>query len=186
VQASSLPGEGIVGEPETLGSRLKLRSSVDMTSIGEAVHGFLAADRPGLSPKARGELAADLLERWRVQDALEAPDLLHASDGLSQWVGRRWPSAKWRREWPVAYRMSSGTIVRGFADLVLELDHGFVLIDHKSFPGGLEVAQEKAASFAGQLGAYAHAIAEATAKPLLESFIHLPLLGLALPVEIVD
>jgi ATP-dependent exoDNAse (exonuclease V) beta subunit len=75
-------------------------------------------------------------------------------------------------------RMASGSILRGIADLVVSFDGQFALIDHKSFPGKDEDAVQHAASFGGQLSAYAECFSKATGKKHLGSFVFLPLAGL--------
>jgi len=155
-----------------------------MQFVGEAIHGFLAADRPTLDVEERRALARGLLERWGVAFALQPGDLLQASDCLLRWIDARWPGARWHREWPLLRRLPSGTIVRGTADLVIEHADGFAVIDHKSFPGSAEQAAQRALGFAGQLGAYAAAIAAATGRPVTGCFVHLPVVGAVVPVEV--
>jgi ATP-dependent exoDNAse (exonuclease V) beta subunit len=180
---SSLEAAGTAGEPEQIGERLALAGSPDMNTLGEVFHRFFAADRPELSDDERRSLALGLLERWCLEQSLEAGALLQAGGALRAWAERQWPGAAWRREWPLARRLENGTVLRGFADLVLELDEGFVLIDHKTFPGGREQAKERAAEYAGQLGAYVDAISAATGKDPIGSFIHLPVSGVVVEVR---
>jgi ATP-dependent exoDNAse (exonuclease V) beta subunit len=176
VSPSAVEGEAKQVEFFPLGTRLNVQRA-DMNALGQAVHGFLAADRPELAPPVRRELAAQCLERWGQRDALTPGELVEASLRLRTWVEQQWPGARWRRELAVSLRQADGSMLRGTADLVLELPEGFVLVDHKSFPGGLEAAQEKAASFLGQLDAYTQALEPALGKPRLGAFIHLPMLG---------
>jgi ATP-dependent exoDNAse (exonuclease V) beta subunit len=68
-------------------------------------------------------------------------------------------------------------LVHGTADLVLQYNDGFVLIDHKTFPGSTDQALSEAAKHAGQLRAYARAIAAATGRKELGRFIHMPVVG---------
>ena len=184
VSPSALEATGGAGEAERLGERLSLTGAPDMRAVGEAFHRFLAADRDGLSDAERQQVARGLLRRWDLEGVLEAPDLVVASDRLRSWVEERWPEAVWRREWPIAQRVESGSVIRGFADLVLELHDGFVVVDHKTFPGGLEAARQHAAEYAGQLAAYADVIAVATGKRHLGSFVHLPIAGVV--VELLE
>ncbi len=167
---------------EHFGERLVLSGNPDMQPLGEAIHGFLAADRPGLDAGERRAIAQGLLERWGVAVALRPDDLLRAGDRLRQWVDGRWPGAAWHREWPLLHRQPDGTIVRGTADLVVEHADGFAVIDHKSFPGTTEQAALRAGAFAGQLAAYAAAVTAATGRPVTECFVHLAVLGAVVPV----
>ncbi len=167
---------------ERYGDRLVLSGNPEMQLLGDAIHGFLAADRPTLDVDRRRALARGLLERWGVPFALPPDDLLRASDRLQKWVDGRWPGAVWHREWPLLHRQPSGTIVRGTADLVIEHADGFAVIDHKSFPGSVEQAVVRALGFATQLGAYAAAVAAATGRPVTGCFVHLPVLGGVVPI----
>jgi ATP-dependent exoDNAse (exonuclease V) beta subunit len=150
--------------------------------LGNAVHGFLAADRPDLSSKERKELAKRLLQGWEVEGHLTPKSMMTAADRLTSWVTSTWPEAKWHREWPVTAEDENGTVLRGQADLLLETPDGWAVIDHKSFPGTGKTALKKAAEFAGQVGAYAVAVRHATQKPLLGAYIHLPFAGLLVPI----
>ncbi|RME57177.1 hypothetical protein D6779_09215, partial [Candidatus Parcubacteria bacterium] len=67
-------------------------------------------------------------------------------------------------------------------DVLVELPEGFVIIDHKSFPGSAEEAIERAAGYAGQLGLYAEAVEQATGRPVLETAIHFAVQGTVVPV----
>jgi ATP-dependent helicase/nuclease subunit A len=167
---------------ERYGERLVLRGDPEMQLVGEAIHGFLAADRPGLDADERRGIAIGLLARWGVAAALQPEDLLRASDRLRTWVDERFPNALWHREWPLLHRQPNGTIIRGTADLVLEHAEGFTVIDHKSFPGSAEQAAARAAAFSGQLSAYAAAVATATARPVTGCFVHLPVLAAMVPL----
>jgi ATP-dependent exoDNAse (exonuclease V) beta subunit len=73
----------------------------------------------------------------------------------------------------------------GEVDLFLELPDGFVLLDHKSFPGS-EVERDRrlVEDWAPQLAWYARALSSALGKPLRGAFIHLPLRGEMAEVEI--
>jgi len=181
---SGLSATGQMGKVEALGTELQLHGSPNMNAVGEALHSFFAADLPDLSPKQRLKLAQGLVARWGVADNLAAEDLLAASDSLRTWIEAHWPDAHWHREWPIQHRLDTGSTIHGSADLVLELDDGFVLIDHKSFRSTTDWTEERVASLAGQLGAYAEAIAKATGLELLASWVHLPLEGSAVRLDL--
>ncbi len=170
---------------ERYGDRLILSGDPEMPILGDAIHGFLAADRPSLDLQERCDIARGILERWGVAFALRPDDLLVASDRLRAWVDARFPDAVWHREWPLLHRQANGTIVRGTADLVIQHAEGYVVIDHKSFPGSAEQAAVRALSFSAQLAAYAAAVTAATGRPVTGCFVHLPVLGAVVPLPIV-
>lgn len=177
VKPSDLDATGVALDHEQLGAHLRLTADVPDADRGDAVHGFLAADRHGLDPEARSRLAKGLLGRWGVDVALTPADLIEASDRLMAWVDRRWPGAKWCREWAVAHPRADGSQVRGFADLVLDTADGLVVIDHKSRPGSLDKLLGEAAGHAGQLGAYGAAIEAATGRKVIGGFIYFAVAG---------
>jgi ATP-dependent exoDNAse (exonuclease V) beta subunit len=182
ISPSKIEADGATpGEPESLGDRIPLQGAPEMSALGEAIHGFLAAD-PGAGHPDRAGICQQAIERWGVAAHIQAAPILAAADSLKAWVEVRWPGATWLREWPVLHRLDNGSIVRGFIDLVLETDSGFVVIDHKSFPGGRAQAIERAATYAGQLRAYGDGITAATGRPIRGSFIHLPVSGLVIEV----
>jgi ATP-dependent exoDNAse (exonuclease V) beta subunit len=182
--ASSVAETGKVSAMEKLGVRLPLTGKPDMQLLGEAIHTFLGADNVKREKAKRLEMANRILNRWLSVANISADYLVQASDCLHSFILSKWPDAIWHREYPVFLRQDNGTIVSGFIDLLLETRNGFIIIDHKSFPGSADEAKERAAGFAGQLRVYAKAVNEATGKKIVGSFIHLPILGLIASVEI--
>lgn len=178
ISPSHLEVKGKTGEPVRIGERMAISGSPDMDAVGCALHGFFAADRPGLKPQERQEIAQSLISRWGVSSSLSAEDLVRAGDALWTWIDSLWKGAKLRRELPLEMRNQEGSVIRGTSDLIIELDDIFIIVDHKGFPGGGEEAREHTASFAGQLSAYAECISKAIGKKHLKSFIHLPISGL--------
>ncbi len=183
---SSSKDAGHVGEPIVCGPGFSLLGSVDMRVFGTAFHAFLAADRATESLDARAQLAAAHLDRHGLADAASPAALVQASDALRTTLKQRFPKAVWHREWPVAQLLDDGAQMRGVIDLLLETEDGFVVVDHKSFPGDVDAARERAGEYAGQLAAYSGAIEAATGRPVLAQLIHFPLSGVLVPVGLDD
>ncbi|MFL5301314.1 MAG: PD-(D/E)XK nuclease family protein, partial [Anaeromyxobacteraceae bacterium] len=140
---------------------------------------FLAADQAGDGERRRA-MAARLLAAHGVEGAIDPRTLLDASEALHRWLDARYPGAVWRREWPVRALLGADPqrLLVGEVDLFLELPDGFVLVDHKSFPGGERERDRKLSEeWAPQLGWYADALANALGKPLRAAYIHLPIRG---------
>lgn len=169
--------EATVGEPQSLGGRIPLNGKPKMSDLGNAVHNFLAADRPGHDPDHRIKIADRLLAGHDVEGAISSEDLLRISDRLHNWISQTWPDAEIHREYPIRHRIENGTLIEGTADLVLETPDGLVLIDHKTYPGGHQQCLEKTREFTGQLNAYAQALHLATGTPVIETHIHYPTSG---------
>ena len=68
-------------------------------------------------------------------------------------------------EVPFHHTLSSGQFINGFIDLLLETEKGWVLIDHKTFPGASSEYEAKALSYSGQLTCYQSSM-EAIGKPI--------------------
>jgi ATP-dependent exoDNAse (exonuclease V) beta subunit len=183
VQPSALSGlTAKLTKFERIGERVPITGDCDWSHLGNALHGFLCADRPGLDVQRRESLLSDLLDRWSVRSAVNVGDVLRASDSLKTWIANQWPDAQWRREWPVLYRDESGSVIRGNSDLVLKVKDGLVVIDHKSFPGSIDQALGRVAEYVGQLASYTAAIEAAMAQKVLSVWIHLPASGIVVPL----
>jgi ATP-dependent helicase/nuclease subunit A len=171
----------VVGELVTTGPRLPLGagSRNEWDIVGNTVHAFLAADLPELTPAERVARATRLLTAAELQNVLAPSALLQAGDNLKTWIGKRWPTATWHREVPVTAAIatpSGSRRVQGIIDLLLELPEGVVLIDHKSYPGGRDSWQSKAAEFAPQFAAYAEALRLA-GKTVFEQWVSFAIAG---------
>jgi ATP-dependent exoDNAse (exonuclease V) beta subunit len=169
----------IVSVARLAGRRALHGADANMRDVGDAIHAFLAAD-PGGAAADRDAMARRLLAAHGALGHLAPSTLLEVSDALRAFLDARFPGARWFREWPVRARLSGAPprLLVGEVDLFLELPDGFVLLDHKSFPGG-EVERDRrlVEEWAPQLAWYARALSSALGKPLRAAFIHLPLRG---------
>ncbi|MBX3219769.1 MAG: UvrD-helicase domain-containing protein [Labilithrix sp.] len=171
-----------IGVVERLPSAIALdgRSYADDV-LGNAVHAFLAADVEGLTPETRLERARALVEGWGVMGVVRAESLVRAGDTLRAWVEQRWPGARWHREIAIEGTVASEhgeRRVSGIIDLLLETDAGYVVVDHKTFPGSTPAAwRAKCGSFIAQLAAYAIVLESAGGKCVEACWIHLPVGG---------
>lgn len=178
------PAPGRIAAVSLLAGRAPLRDGTDMGPLGDAVHAFLAADR---FAGAREAVAARLLAAYGVAGAVAPASLVRASDALRGFLDARYPGAAWRREWPVRARFADRgqpRLLQGEVDLFLERPDGFVLVDHKSFPGSDRERDVRVVGHGAQLGLYAFALERALGKPLLAAFIHLPVRGELVEVDI--
>ena len=182
VEPSRLAGTATIGPTQPVGAALRVTGRPEWTALGSACHAFFAADRPDTIAEDRLVLAGAALERWAVQGTLAPEALAGAGAALNAWVAARPLCATWHREWPVRRRLEGGSELVGAADLVLEDEAGFTLVDHKCVAGSLDDALRAAAGYGGQLGAYARAIEAATGKQVRGSFVHLVLQGVMVVV----
>lgn len=173
----------VVAESIELGPSLAIASGSDMQKLGEALHGYFGAKPQFDAADAFLEASQGMLDKWGTATALHAGDVVSAAERFWQWVETRWPGAEVQREYPLVMAREDGAVVRGTADLVVQTDAGFAVIDHKSFPGGKAEQEKKAASFGGQLRQYALMLEAVLGKKSLGTFIHMPVAGRIFRVE---
>ena len=179
-----LPGTARIVQIARLGNRQPIKSTAETS--GDAIHAFLAADQPG-DATVRTAMATRLLDAEGVLGAIAPETLLSAADGLRTWLDARYPGAKWFREWPIRARLATTPprLLVGEVDLYLDLPDGFVVVDHKSFPGKeTERDRRIIEEYAAQLRWYAKVLANALKKPLKAAYVHLPIRGEMAEVEL--
>jgi len=163
-----------------LGERLDLTGSPEMQVLGDCVHSFLAIDDVSSHSAVRLSTAARILKNWNV-DNLSAASLVEAGNRMFSFFNAEFPNAIWHKEFPLSGRLGSQR-VRGSVDLLLELEEGFVIVDHKSFPGRFEEWESRALSHIPQLTIYKHVLEHRTCKCVLASYIHMPIVGATIKI----
>ena len=170
-----------VASEVSLGARLPLSGEPDMQMLGQAFHAIFASDDRQAGVSTRAGHAAAVLQRWGVAQLLPH-DCIQAVDRLWAAIEERYRPTRIRREVPVrAY--ANGQLISGVIDLLVETDDGFVIIDHKSFPGTREKAIEKAIGYAQQLALYVRAVEAASGRRCLRTVIHLPITGMLVEIR---
>lgn len=93
-------------DAESIGRAAKLHGGADPVALGNAIHGFLAADTAGLSIEARVALAELQRRAWGLAETrmIDPSALLALGDALTGWVARKWPGRKVLREIPMESR----------------------------------------------------------------------------------
>lgn len=169
--------------PETfvIGPRTALTGIPDMLQIGDCVHAFLSVDKAEHSLDAREQLASQMLAGFNI-DNITASALPPMTDRLLEFFNLHFPGAHITHEMPIQGRLGLRR-VRGTIDLLAETEDGFIIVDHKTFPGRFEEWETKALSHASQLALYRHMIEQATDKPVIAQFIHMPVVGAIIRLE---
>lgn len=154
------------------GQRIKIRGQPDMGALGNAVHAYFAAT---IGDGRAEEMAKDCLENWGVEENMTARDLVAAGQRFDRFLDDRNPDHKIYREWPVAMRNEANQTIQGWIDLLIEMPDGYIIIDHKGYPG--TDVLERMESYIPQLLTYKEIVEKATGKPVRELMIHLPVSG---------
>ncbi|WP_462411664.1 UvrD-helicase domain-containing protein [Neobacillus sp. Marseille-QA0830] len=159
-----------------IGTRIPLSGNQDMALLGEMVHGFLAADNRTGTTEQRLAMAQSFTQRYGILALAEA-SMLEASERLDQFIAKQYPDLMSKHhEWPIHLR-KGWQKASGWVDLLLETPKGWVIIDHKTFPGKESDWLIQGLSYLPQLRTYAEAITKATGKPVAEAWIHMPIVG---------
>ena len=166
-----------------LGARIPITGTPDMTALGEAVHAFLAFDRPGQDPDERRDRAAATLERWGA-GGLRPEHLVEMSDRFFAHLEMAFPGMTIRAEVPVFGRRD-GQRLAGRIDLLLTNGARAVVIDHKSYPGSFDKWEAKALGYAAQLALYASVVRGAAGSAEVETWVHMPVVGQLIQVRAV-
>lgn len=161
---------------EEIGSRTAIVGNPDMTELGQMVHTFLAVDALQSPEEKRLQLAKRIQGDYIIH-AITAESMLEMSANLQSFLSNRYSNVvALYREYPIHVKLN-GRKAAGIVDLLVELEDGWILIDHKTFPGTPDKWAEKAQHYLPQLQVYAHAIELASNKPVKEAWIHMPIVG---------
>lgn len=180
--AQSFAGTVRVAETVQLGTRMTLVGNPDLQAVGEAFHRYFACDDPSRPAFSRLALAGDILRRWGVPQ-LAPGGLVEAADRLHAFLDNRFGASARLREWPV-HATEELQVISGRIDLLIDDGEGFAVIDHKSFPGAVDLDDERLIAFGGQVDLYSRALRNATARQCREYWIHQPITGTMIRVDL--
>lgn len=165
-----------------LGGRLECTDRTNLLSLGEAIHFFLATDDMNESKNDRLQRASDILSAYALPE-LNPNQFLASSGRLTSKLEELYSGARWLREWPVTGRVRKQRMT-GSVDLLLELSEGYVVIDHKTFPGKRDMWTEMAARYFPQIEAYSTIVQGASGKRVIAAYIHMPVVGILLELDL--
>jgi ATP-dependent helicase/nuclease subunit A len=158
-----------------LGPRLAAHGSDEWGAVGNAVHAYLGTGHGALDAGQRLKLAERIIGRWSVGHLI-APDLLLSSGTrFEAYLEAEFPGWVRHREAAIGWRPEN-RVMEGWIDLLLESPEGFVLVDHKTYPGNDPEGHIRE-KYLGQMAAYRDALMAASGKPVLRTLMHLPALG---------
>ena len=141
-----------------LGGRIPLKGHFDEAHLGDALHAILAAEMIHPDHPVREATAARILKGFNVGSVVDVRDALAMADRFQKWVTGHVRTKSVLVEVPFEYTNEAGQRIGGFMDLLLETTAGWVVVDHKSFPGARKDWEVKALSYTGQLKVYRDAL----------------------------
>lgn len=184
--ASSLGSAGLeatVTAVAKLGARLAEHGSDDWGAVGSAVHAYLGTEFSVLTPDEQRDLADRIVKRWGVNGTVDSSLLITSGVRFESYLDAEFPGWFRHREAAIGWRPDH-QVMEGWIDLLLEGPDGFVLVDHKTYPGN-DPAGHIRGKYLGQMAAYREAVSAATGKPVLRTLIHFPALGQVCEISVV-
>jgi len=154
---SHLPGSR-VGRIIDVGPRLPFSGSPNEADLGDALHAIFAAEFVNPGHARRLETIQRILRGFELSGCFKGEDVLQMVDRLRVSLEQQFQPKQVLMEIPIATTNESGQRIEGFIDMLVETSNGWVLIDHKSFPGKRSEWSTEAISYSGQLALYREAL----------------------------
>jgi ATP-dependent helicase/nuclease subunit A len=166
----------------SLGDRIALKAHTDMTALGHGIHACLAAAFTDPAVQMDETRVARMLEGFGLKGAIDPAAFIRQIDALDRWISQRWPECRRHAEIPIESILPNGQLMQGRIDLLLEVDGGWVLLDHKANPAPRDRWDQVATEHSGQLSVYADALVRATGRSVMETWIVLPVAAAAIQI----
>lgn len=176
--SSAVGGQFDIIEAIDIGIRIALTGKPDMTELGTAIHNCIA--RAGARGAVETSDVSSILGFWGVGNAVDNAAVVTQLIAFRAWCDERWPGCPTFVEVPIEANRSDGTCIRGRIDLLVQSPKGWILLDHKSNPGGSERNEQLVLEHGPQLAAYAEALSTATGISVVEQWLYLPVAARAL------
>jgi len=156
--------------------------------IGDCLHDIFCVYVPG--SEANQEKAKRILRNRLMQHVFPEPErIIRSADNLYAFLNRTYAKpVRIHKELPLQMMTCEGQIIRGSCDLVWETNDGFVLVDYKSFQGGIQQIittdnEHYAGIYATQLNIYAKML-ESTGKSVIATLIYYAVSGVIIEIKI--
>lgn len=173
-----------IGRQLEVGPRLPLQGNPDTEILGKALHNIFAAELIVPNHADRVSMVAGVLENNALSAHVDVDDVLACAARFQQCLNENFKPIRIHCEWPVTMVQENGQRMNGWIDVLIETEEGWIIIDHKSFPGRRSEWEQKALSYSGQLEAYRQAVVRATDRPVVSQWIHYSIGGALIEVVI--
>lgn len=164
--------DAVIGRIIDLGSRLPINGKPEMDHLGTLIHDLIAAEFSGALGTDVEARCAELLSANGLSGVVRPAEAAVLGRRLRETLQREFAATAFHPEWPIACDLGNGRRLNGWIDLLVATPQGWLIVDHKSFPGRREDWSAQALAYAGQLAAYRRAVTEATGQPVLGTWIH--------------
>ncbi len=146
-----------IGEIIEVGPRISVHGN-DMGEIGTALHAAIAAELVNPGREDATEHAAAIIRNGSGDGSIAPLDAIESARRLVAVLDERFSPISKLVEYPVQLVRDNGQVLRGWIDLLLETEAGWIVVDHKSSPRPRSEWGAEAAEYSGQLAQYASAL----------------------------
>ena len=147
----------VAGEVVEVGPRVTVHGE-DMVKIGTALHAVIAMELVNPDRDDALDRAATLICTGAGAGAVAPADAIECARRLRRTLDARFRPRRVLVEHPVELVQDNGQVLRGWVDLLLETEAGWIVVDHKSSPRPRAEWRDEAVEHSGQLAAYARAL----------------------------
>ena len=174
-----------VGKIIDVGPRLPFSGALEEADLGDALHAIFAAEFVNPGHARRLETIQRILLGYQLCDHLKSEDVLQMVDRFRTSLEQQFQPKQVLVEIPIATTNEMGQRIEGFIDMLVETSNGWILIDHKSFPGKRSEWSTEAVSYSGQLALYREALNKLK-LPVVSMWIHFAVGGGLVGVQLDD
>ncbi len=150
--------ESRIGGIIEIGSRLPFSGAPEEADLGDALHAIFAAEFVNPGHARSLEAVRRILFGYGLGNHLKGEDVLQMVKRFRISLEEQFHPKQVLVEIPIVATNESGQCIEGFIDMLVETESGWVLIDHKSFPGKRSEWLTEAVSYSGQLALYCEAL----------------------------
>lgn len=153
------------------GGRLPLAGQPEEASLGDALHAIFAAELLNPAHTGRKAMVDRVLKGYGLEAMIQSDDVLPVADRFRVQIQTQFHPQRMLVEVPFTATSDNGQRVTGIIDLLLETEAGWIIVDHKTFPGKRSDWAARALTYSGQLAMYRDAVRRLTGKEA-QTWIH--------------
>jgi ATP-dependent exoDNAse (exonuclease V) beta subunit len=159
--------------------------------IGTSIHNAFASWKSELPLEQRINVLQQLIKRMQLELHINSAELDERFLGFWEFIKSNYNPLNHVKELSISQVTDkNGLVTSGIADLVLELEDGLILIDHKTFPGHFESMvldpsnDHYAGNYATQLRMYQELLEKSTGKKVIAKLLHYVVQGRLVEVTV--
>lgn len=158
-----------------LGARITVHGD-DMTTLGSSLHAIIAAVLVNPDRADAAAMSEAILAAHGASHLISGDDCLTAAHRFRAAIDKQFSPKAIHAEYPIEHASPTGRRSKGWADVALDTEIGWIIIDHKSSPRPKSQWRIDAQTYSGQLAAYRAAF-EAAGERVAGCWLHFPISG---------